>query len=62
MTEAEFIITPDWITDPTAEYEIDIAGHRTKAKPHIYVPTFTAMPIEEKQGRSYRPTVVKSAA
>ncbi|XP_034237226.1 pyruvate dehydrogenase phosphatase regulatory subunit, mitochondrial-like [Thrips palmi] len=60
-TEDEFIITPEWITEPGARYEIDIAGHLTVATPHIYVPTFTAMAIEEKQGKSYRPTVVKSS-
>lgn len=52
------VITTDFIMDPTARYEIDIAGTRFPAKPHIH-----PLPIpvlSSKSNQKYIPTPVIS--
>lgn len=52
------VITTDFIMDPTAHYEIDIAGTRFPAKPHIH-----PLPIpvlSNKLNQKYTPTPVVS--
>lgn len=51
-------VTPDFIMDPTARYEIDIAGIRFPAKPHIHPLPIPA--LNSKLSKKYTPTPVVS--
>ncbi|XP_053988034.1 pyruvate dehydrogenase phosphatase regulatory subunit, mitochondrial-like isoform X1 [Hylaeus volcanicus] len=50
------IVTTDFIMDPTARYEIDIAGTRFPAKPHIHPLPIPA--LSNKINKKYTPTPV----
>lgn len=51
------IVTTDFIMDPTIRYEIDIAGTKFPAKPHIHP---LPIPISSKLNKKYIPTPVIS--
>jgi len=55
------VVSEDYILDPTAVYEVDIAGKRTVAHPYLHAPKLNNHEADSKEGRSYRPTVVKAA-
>ena len=55
------IVTNDFIMSRNARYEIDIAGQRFLAKPHIHAPHIPHVNMESASIR-YRPTVVSLKA
>ncbi|KAG8245326.1 hypothetical protein J6590_005639 [Homalodisca vitripennis] len=56
------IVSTEYITDPTAVYQIDICGKRFKAKAHISAPQSSSLSSTEEEDtvRPYRPKVVTS--
>ncbi|XP_067001335.2 pyruvate dehydrogenase phosphatase regulatory subunit, mitochondrial [Anabrus simplex] len=58
---ARLTVTNDFIMARDAVYEVDIAGNRVTAKPHIHVPHFAAMNIDS-HSRRYKPTVINVKA
>jgi len=55
------IVTNEFIMDRNALYEIDIAGQRFMAKPHIHAPHIPHVNMDSTTHR-YRPTVVSLKA
>jgi len=55
------IVTNEFIMDRNAQYEIDIAGQRFMAKPHIHAPHIPHVNMDSTTHR-YRPTVVSLKA
>jgi hypothetical protein len=55
------IVTNEFIMAPDARYEIDIAGQRFLAKPHIRAPYIPHINMDSTSHR-YRPTVVNLKA
>ena len=58
---ARHIVTNDFIMSRNARYEIDIAGQRFMAKPHIHAPHIPHVNMESAS-RRYRPTVASLKA
>lgn len=54
----EFVST-EYVTDPSAEYVLDIAGKRVRAKIHTSAPQTTTTATVGKPAK-YRPKVVTS--
>ncbi|XP_049762224.1 pyruvate dehydrogenase phosphatase regulatory subunit, mitochondrial-like [Schistocerca cancellata] len=52
------IVTNDFIMTRNAKYEVDIAGQRVTAKPHMHVPFFTTVK-RKTSDHHYRPTLIK---
>lgn len=52
-------VSLEYVTDPTAEYVVDIAGKRVRAKIHISAPHTTTTATVGKPAQ-YRPKVIKS--
>ncbi|KAJ8870744.1 hypothetical protein PR048_027043 [Dryococelus australis] len=50
---APHMVTEEYVLERGARYEVDIAGSRVAATPHLRAPYFATLPTERK----YRPSV-----
>lgn len=51
------IVDNSFIMDPTAKYEIDVAGRKVLATPHIYPPQVTTI-ANDPVNKQYKPKVI----